>query len=199
MHSAHSHCIHLPASVCASSRVYTPCSGTRSVGLTTASGYQFESGDSYYRDDEVYWLSRIISAESSGEPMTGKPVDYVFVGSCTNGRIEDFRAFARAVGGRRKAEGVTVWLVPGSKEVERKIEDEGIGDALRAAGFQIRQPGCSACLAMNADKIPAGKYAVSTSNRNFEGRQGYGARTILAGPLVAAEAAVTGRIGIGKQ
>ena len=134
-----------------------------------------------------------------GEPMSGKKVDYVFVGSCTNGRIEDFRAFAKAVGGRRKAEDVTVWLVPGSKEVEAKIEAEGIGDALRAAGFQIRQPGCSACLAMNADKIPAGKYAVSTSNRNFEGRQGYGARTILAGPLVAAEAAVTGRIGIPSE
>lgn len=131
-----------------------------------------------------------------GEKMSGKPVDYVFVGSCTNGRIEDFRAFAKAVGGRKKAESVTVWLVPGSKEVEAKIESEGIGAALRAAGFQIRQPGCSACLAMNADKIPEGKYAVSTSNRNFEGRQGYGSRTILAGPLVAAEAAVTGRLGL---
>lgn len=127
-----------------------------------------------------------------GEPMAGKHVDYVFVGSCTNGRIEDFRAFVKAVAGRKKADGVTVWLVPGSKEVERKIEEEGIGDVLRASGFQIRQPGCSACLAMNADKIPEGKYAVSTSNRNFEGRQGYGARTILAGPIVAAEAAVTG-------
>ena len=129
-----------------------------------------------------------------GEPMAGKKVDYVFVGSCTNGRIEDFRAFARAVAGRRKADDVVVWLVPGSREVASRIESEGIGDALRATGFQIRQPGCSACLAMNADKIPEGKYAVSTSNRNFEGRQGYGARTILAGPLVAAEAAVTGRI-----
>ena len=103
-----------------------------------------------------------------------KKVDYVFVGSCTNGRIEDFRAFARAVAGRRKADDVVVWLVPGSREVASRIESEGIGDALRAAGFQIRQPGCSACLAMNADKIPEGKYAVSTSNRNFEGRQGYG-------------------------
>ena len=131
-----------------------------------------------------------------GEQMAGKKIDYVFVGSCTNGRIEDFRVFAKAVNGRKKADDVIVWLVPGSKEVEAKIESEGIGDALRAAGFEIRQPGCSACLAMNADKIPAGKYAVSTSNRNFEGRQGYGARTILAGPLVAAEAAVTGRIGV---
>lgn len=131
-----------------------------------------------------------------GEPMLGKKVDYVFVGSCTNGRIEDFRAFAKAVAGRRKCDDVTVWLVPGSKEVEAKIEAEGIGDRLRSCGFEIRQPGCSACLAMNADKIPEGKYAVSTSNRNFEGRQGYGARTILAGTLVAAEAAVTGKIGM---
>ena len=120
------------------------------------------------------------------------------VGSCTNGRIEDFRAFAKAVGGRRKSDEVTVWLVPGSKEVESKIEAEGIGDELRALGFEIRQPGCSACLAMNPDRIPEGKYAVSTSNRNFEGRQGYGSRTILAGPLVAAEAAVTGKIGMPK-
>lgn len=130
-----------------------------------------------------------------GQQLVGHKVDYVFVGSCTNGRIEDFRAFASAVGGRKKADGVTVWLVPGSKEVEKAIEAEGIGDRLRACGFEIRQPGCSACLAMNPDKIPEGKYAVSTSNRNFEGRQGYGSRTILAGPVVAAEAAVRGVIG----
>ncbi len=147
-------------------------------------------------DDATFDKALAYMGFRKGEKMSGKKVDYVFVGSCTNGRIEDFRAFARAVAGRRKAEDVTVWLVPGSKEVESAIEKEGIGDALRAAGFQIRQPGCSACLAMNADKIPEGKYAVSTSNRNFEGRQGYGARTILAGPLVAAEAAVTGRIGM---
>ena len=129
-----------------------------------------------------------------GQRLQGFHIDYVFLGSCTNGRIEDFRAFAAAVRGRRKADGVTVWLVPGSKQVEKMIEEEGIGDILREAGFELRQPGCSACLAMNADKIPEGKYAVSTSNRNFEGRQGYGARTILAGPVVAAEAAVTGCI-----
>ena len=131
-----------------------------------------------------------------GQSLLGFKVDYVFLGSCTNGRIEDFRAFASAVKGRHKADGVTVWLVPGSKQVEKMIEDEGIGDILREAGFELRQPGCSACLAMNADKIPEGRYAVSTSNRNFEGRQGYGARTILAGPLVAAEAAVTGCISL---
>ena len=128
----------------------------------------------------------------AGDRMLGHKVDYVFLGSCTNGRIEDFRAFASAVKGKQKAEDVVAWLVPGSKEVERLIEEEGIGDVLRAAGFEIRQPGCSACLAMNDDKIPEGKYAVSTSNRNFEGRQGYGARTMLAGPLVAAAAAVNG-------
>ncbi|MDR1406819.1 MAG: 3-isopropylmalate dehydratase large subunit [Tannerella sp.] len=130
----------------------------------------------------------------AGEPIAGKRVDYVFLGSCTNGRIEDFRAFASLVKGRRKAGGVTAWLVPGSWAVEKQIRAEGIDRILTEAGFELRQPGCSACLAMNDDKVPAGKYAVSTSNRNFEGRQGPGARTILAGPLVAAAAAVTGRI-----
>ena len=115
-------------------------------------------------------------------------------GSCTNGRIEDFRAFASLVKGKKKADDVTVWLVPGSWQVEREIRAEGIDKVLAEAGFVLRQPGCSACLAMNEDKVPAGKYAVSTSNRNFEGRQGPGARTILAGPLVAAAAAVTGKI-----
>ncbi len=127
-----------------------------------------------------------------GEKMIGKPVDYVFLGSCTNGRIEDFRLFAEAVRGRRKAEGVVAWLVPGSHIVEQQIKDEGLLSILEEAGFELRQPGCSACLAMNADKIPAGKYAVSTSNRNFEGRQGPGSRTMLASPLTAAAAAITG-------
>lgn len=126
------------------------------------------------------------------DKMIGKKVDYVFIGSCTNGRIEDFRAFASIVKGRKKADHVTAWVVPGSHIVEQQIKDEGILDILTEAGFQLRQPGCSACLAMNDDKIPAGKYAVSTSNRNFEGRQGPGSRTLLASPLVAAAAAVTG-------
>lgn len=126
------------------------------------------------------------------EAMIGKKVDYVFLGSCTNGRIEDFRAFASIVKGKKKAENITAWLVPGSHEVEEKIKAEGILDIITEAGFSLRQPGCSACLAMNDDKIPAGKYAVSTSNRNFEGRQGPGARTLLASPLVAAAAAITG-------
>lgn len=129
---------------------------------------------------------------SEEEPMLGKKVDYVFIGSCTNGRIEDFRAFASIVKGRRKADHVTAWIVPGSHIVEQQIKEEGILDILTAAGFQLRQPGCSACLAMNDDKVPAGKYAVSTSNRNFEGRQGPGSRTLLASPLVAAAAAITG-------
>ena len=127
-----------------------------------------------------------------GEKMVGKRVDYVFVGSCTNGRIEDLRAFAGFVKGKRKAEGVTAWIVPGSKEVERMAIEEGLRDVLHEAGFELRQPGCSACLAMNEDKIPAGKYCVATSNRNFEGRQGPESRTLLAGPLVAAAAAITG-------
>ncbi len=130
----------------------------------------------------------------AGERMLGKPVDYVFVGSCTNGRIEDLRRFAELVRGRRKAAGVTAWIVPGSKGVEAQAVAEGLDRILADAGFELRQPGCSACLAMNADKIPAGKYSVSTSNRNFEGRQGPGARTMLAGIAVAAAAAVTGRI-----
>ncbi|MBO7231434.1 MAG: 3-isopropylmalate dehydratase large subunit [Bacteroidaceae bacterium] len=131
---------------------------------------------------------------AEGDKMTGKPVDYVFVGSCTNGRIEDLRAFAHFVKGRKKADNITAWIVPGSKEVERMAIEEGLRDILEEAGFELRQPGCSACLAMNEDKIPAGKYCVATSNRNFEGRQGPDARTLLAGPLVAAAAAVTGVI-----
>lgn len=129
-----------------------------------------------------------------GDPMVGQPVDYVFLGACTNGRIEDFRAFASIARDRHKAEGVTAWLVPGSWHVMEQIRQEGLDRVLEEAGFAIRQPGCSACLAMNDDKIPAGKLAVSTSNRNFEGRQGPGARTVLASPLVAAAAAVTGVI-----
>lgn len=129
-----------------------------------------------------------------GQSLKGTPVDYVFLGSCTNGRIEDFRAFAGYVKGKKKAPGVTAWLVPGSWAVERQIKEEGLDKILAEAGFEIRQPGCSACLAMNDDKVPAGKLAVSTSNRNFEGRQGPGARTVLAGPLVAAAAAVHGVI-----
>lgn len=128
----------------------------------------------------------------AGERLLGHKVDYVFLGACTNGRIEDFRAFASMVRGRRKAERVTAWLVPGSWAVRRQIEEEGIGKVLEDAGFEVRKPGCSACLAMNADRIPSGKYAVSTSNRNFEGRQGPGSRTMLASPLTAAAAAVTG-------
>lgn len=129
-----------------------------------------------------------------GEKLLGKKVDYVFLGACTNGRIEDFRAFASVVRGKKKADNIVAWLVPGSWAVERQVRKEGIDKVLADAGFEIRQPGCSACLAMNDDKVPSGKYSVSTSNRNFEGRQGPGARTILASPLVAAAAAVTGVI-----
>lgn len=129
-----------------------------------------------------------------GEKLLGHPVDYVFLGACTNGRIEDFRAFASIVKGRKKAESVVAWLVPGSWAVDNQIREEGLDKVLEEAGFEIRQPGCSACLAMNDDKVPAGKYCLSTSNRNFEGRQGPGARTILCSPLVAAAGAVTGVI-----
>jgi len=129
-----------------------------------------------------------------GTKMVGRKIDYVFLGSCTNGRIEDFRAFAAFVKGKQKAKDVVVWLVPGSKQVEKQCIEEGIDKALEAAGFEFRQPGCSACLAMNDDKVPEGKYAVATSNRNFEGRQGPGSRTFLASPITAAAAAVTGVI-----
>lgn len=129
-----------------------------------------------------------------GQKLLGTKVDYVFLGACTNGRIEDFRAFASIAKGRHKAADVVAWLVPGSWAVDKQIREEGLDKILAEAGFEIRQPGCSACLAMNDDKIPAGKLSVSTSNRNFEGRQGPGARTILASPLVAAAAAVTGVI-----
>lgn len=129
-----------------------------------------------------------------GEPIKGKKVDYVFVGSCTNGRIEDIRAVANFVKGKHKADNITAWIVPGSREVEKQAHEEGLVKILEGAGFELRQPGCSACLAMNDDKIPAGKYAVSTSNRNFEGRQGPGARTMLASPLTVAAVAVTGEI-----
>ncbi len=129
-----------------------------------------------------------------GDELIGKPVDYVFVGSCTNGRIEDLREVAKFVKGRKKADNITAWIVPGSKQVEQQAIEEGIVDILEEAGFKLRQPGCSACLAMNDDKIPSGKYAVSTSNRNFEGRQGPGSRTLLASPVTAAAVAVTGSI-----
>ena len=131
---------------------------------------------------------------AEGEQIVGKNIDFVFLGSCTNGRIEDFRAFTEMVKGKKKAPNVTAWLVPGSHKVEKAIKEEGLLSILKESGFELREPGCSACLAMNDDKIPRGKYAVSTSNRNFEGRQGPGSRTLLASPIVAAAAAITGKI-----
>jgi 3-isopropylmalate/(R)-2-methylmalate dehydratase large subunit len=129
-----------------------------------------------------------------GMQISELPIDYVFLGSCTNGRIEDMRAFTQIIKGRKKAANVTALIVPGSKQVEEQVIKEGLDVILKEAGFELRQPGCSSCLAMNEDKIPAGKYAIATSNRNFEGRQGPGARTLLASPLTAAAAAVTGKI-----
>ncbi|WP_111682221.1 3-isopropylmalate dehydratase large subunit [Winogradskyella tangerina] len=130
----------------------------------------------------------------AGESLIDKPINYVFIGSCTNSRIEDFRVAAEYIKGKQKADNVTAWLVPGSKQVEAQIIEEGLKAIFDEAGFELRQPGCSACLAMNDDKIPQGEYCVSTSNRNFEGRQGQGSRTILASPLVAAATAVEGKI-----
>ena len=131
----------------------------------------------------------------AGAPIMGQKVDYVFIGSCTNSRIEDLRLVAEFVKGKQKADGVEVWVVPGSKQVEQQAREEGMDKIFEAAGFQLRGPGCSACLGMNEDKIPAGKYCISTSDRNFEGRQGPRARTLLASPLTAAVAAVTGQVG----
>ena len=129
-----------------------------------------------------------------GDLMLGKKIDYAFLGSCTNGRVEDFEDFAKIVKGNKKAENVTAWLVPGSHIVAKTLKENGITEIIEKAGFEIREPGCSACLAMNDDKVPAGKYAISTSNRNFEGRQGPGARTLLASPIMVAAAAISGKI-----
>lgn len=129
-----------------------------------------------------------------GESLLGKEINYVFIGSCTNSRIEDLRIVADYVKGKKKAAGVNALIVPGSKQVEKQAIAEGLDKVLTEAGFVLREPGCSACLGMNEDKVPAGAYCVSTSNRNFEGRQGPGARTLLASPLVAAITAVEGKI-----
>ena len=145
-------------------------------------------------DPSTYKKSLEYMGYNEGEKMIGKKIDFVFLGSCTNGRIEDFRAFTNIVKGRKKANNVTAWLVPGSHKVLQSIKNEGLLNVLNESGFELREPGCSACLAMNDDKIPPGKYAVSTSNRNFEGRQGPGSRTLLGSPIVAAAAAVTGKV-----
>ncbi len=152
------------------------------------------SEDSGKEPTQSYLKSLDYMGFKPGLKLLGHPVDYVFIGSCTNGRIEDFRAFAQVIKGRKKAANITALIVPGSKRVEEQMAAEGLTDIYVKAGFEVRQPGCSSCLAMNEDKIPPGKYAVSTSNRNFEGRQGPGARTLLASPLTAAAAAITGRI-----
>ncbi|WP_395061683.1 3-isopropylmalate dehydratase large subunit [Flavobacterium sp.] len=131
---------------------------------------------------------------NKGESLINKPINYVFIGSCTNSRIEDFRTVAKYINGKQKADNIHALIVPGSQQVAKQIQEEGLNKIFEAAGFQIRQPGCSACLAMNDDKVPAGEYCVSTSNRNFEGRQGQGSRTILASPLVAAATAIAGKI-----
>ncbi|MEM9328014.1 MAG: aconitase family protein, partial [Bacteroidota bacterium] len=129
-----------------------------------------------------------------GAHLKNHPIDYVFIGSCTNSRIEDLREVADFVKGKKKAQDTEVWIVPGSKAVEVQAREEGLDTIFAEAGFDLREPGCSACLGMNEDKVPAGKYCVSTSNRNFEGRQGPGARTFLVSPIMAAAAAVTGKI-----
>ena len=145
--------------------------------------------------DKVGFLSQLEYMQfRPGEKLEGHPIDYVFLGACTNGRIEDFRAFASIVKGKKKADHVVAWLVPGSWLVRKQIIEEGIDKILEDAGFELRLPSCSSCLAMNPDKVPAGKLCISTSNRNFVGRQGPGARTVLCSPLTAAASAITGVI-----
>jgi 3-isopropylmalate/(R)-2-methylmalate dehydratase large subunit len=168
--------------------------GTNPGMAVSVDGFVPGTGELNDKGDISFIKSLDYMGFKPGEKISGHPVDYVFLGSCTNGRIEDFRAFAGIVKGRKKAPGITVLLVPGSKLVEELVRKEGLLEILNEAGFEVRQPGCSSCLAMNEDKIPSGKYAVSTSNRNFEGRQGPGARTLLASPLTAAAAAITGKI-----
>ena len=168
--------------------------GTNPGMAIPVEGFIPKYGEQEAKGDISFMKSLDYMGFKPGEKIAGHPVDYVFLGSCTNGRIEDFRAFASIVKGRKKAPGITALLVPGSKKVEELVKTEGLLEIFNNAGFELRQPGCSSCLAMNEDKIPAGKYAVSASNRNFEGRQGPGARTMLASPLTAAAAAITGKI-----
>jgi len=145
-------------------------------------------------DDPAFRKALAYMQVEAGKPMLGKPVDVVFIGSCTNGRLSDIREAARILRGRRVAERVRLLVVPGSEDVKRQAEAEGLDEVVRAAGGEWREPGCSMCIGMNGDTVPSGKLSVSTSNRNFEGRQGTGARTVLASPLTAAAAAVTGAI-----
>lgn len=157
------------------------------------------TSDSIDGDVKTYEKALNYMKFREGEAMIGKKVDYVFLGSCTNARIEDFRAFASIVEGKKKADNIIAWLVPGSHKVVSQIKEEGLLEVINNAGFELREPGCSACLAMNSDKVPPGKLAVSTSNRNFEGRQGPGSRTLLASPLLAAAVAIKGEVADPRQ
>lgn len=165
-------------------------------GMGISVNSRIPSEDQVAEKDKQHFLKSLqYMGLQPGTKIKGKKVDYVFIGSCTNSRIEDLRMVASFVKGKKKADNVEVWVVPGSKQVENQAKAEGIDKVFQQAGFILRQPGCSACLGMNEDKIPAGKYCISTSNRNFEGRQGPNARTLLASPLTAAVAAITGEVG----
>ncbi|MFY7900671.1 MAG: aconitase family protein, partial [Chitinophagaceae bacterium] len=164
-------------------------------GMGVAISQAIPLAETFAEKDRASYLKALqYMGLQAGNPMKGQKVDYVFIGSCTNSRIEDLRQVASFVKGKQKAADVEVWIVPGSKQVEQQAQAEGIDKIFQEAGFVLRQPGCSACLGMNEDKIPAGKYCISTSNRNFEGRQGPNARTFLASPLTAAVAAITGKV-----
>jgi 3-isopropylmalate/(R)-2-methylmalate dehydratase large subunit len=145
-------------------------------------------------DDPSFRKALAYMQVEAGKPLLGKPVDVVFIGSCTNGRLSDLRMAAGLLRGRRVAERVRLLVVPGSYEVKRQAEAEGLDQIVKAAGGEWREPGCSMCIAMNGDRVGSGQLSVSTSNRNFEGRQGSGARTVLASPLTAAAAAIKGAI-----
>jgi 3-isopropylmalate/(R)-2-methylmalate dehydratase large subunit len=165
------------------------------VTFGTNPGMVIPIDDAVPRDDDPAFRKALAYMQiEAGKPLLGLPVDVVFIGSCTNGRLSDIRQAASILRGRRVAANVRLLVVPGSADVKRQAEAEGLDDVVRAAGGEWREPGCSMCIGMNGDTVPSGKLSVSTSNRNFEGRQGAGARTILASPLTAAAAAVTGAI-----
>jgi 3-isopropylmalate/(R)-2-methylmalate dehydratase large subunit len=144
--------------------------------------------------DEIFDKAMRYMGFHGGDGMLGKPVNVVFIGSCTNGRLEDLQAAAQILKGRKVAPGVRLLIVPGSQRIKQQAESSGLADIFKTAGADWRESGCSMCLGMNGDTVAAGEYSISTSNRNFEGRQGMGARTLLASPLTAAASAVRGRI-----
>lgn len=164
------------------------------MGLKISHQIPLGSEIAHKNERESFYKSLKYMGLEEGEALVGRPIDYVFIGSCTNSRIEDLRLVADFIKGKKVAPNVNAWVIPGSKQVEAQVLKEGLDKIFIEAGMEFREPGCSACLGMNEDKVPAGKYCVSTSNRNFEGRQGPGARTMLVSPLTAAATAIEGKV-----